>query len=201
MDKAITGGETTPVNRKASVVIQEHGKELLIYDLNANKAFCLNETSAAIWQICDGRNSVSAIAEEISRQFNLTINADFVWLALDQLRKNNLLENSADVVIDFGGLSRREVIRKIGLATMAALPLILSLIAPSPTHASSGFCAAGACRCPNTTTTNCPGSTTPTTVNCNTVGGTATCDCVGPYGAPDSAGTGFKIGFGCRTTA
>jgi len=46
---------------------------------------------------------------------NTRVTDEFAWLALDQLKKDNLLEESEEMQIDFGGLSRREVIRKIDL--------------------------------------------------------------------------------------
>ena len=190
-----------PKARKENLVVQELDGEVLIYDLNTNKAFCLNEASALVWQACDGNKDVSEIRKSLGKQLNSTVNDDFVWLALDQLKKENLIESEGEISTPFDGLSRREIIRKVGLATLVALPIVSSLVAPMAVHAAS-VCASGSCRCPNATpaTGNCAGSTTPTTVNCNTVGGTPTCDCVGPFGANDSAGAGFKTGSGCRTT-
>jgi hypothetical protein len=43
MDKGVQ-----PVCRQNSLVVQELAGEILIYDLKANKAVCLNETSALI---------------------------------------------------------------------------------------------------------------------------------------------------------
>lgn len=130
--------EVKPVSRKSKLVIQEFGNEILIYDLIENKAFSLNETSALIWQICDGSKTISEIANQISQKLNSTVNEDFVWLALEQLKKDNLLENNSDIIAPFEDLSRREVIRKVGLASLVALPVISSLIAPAAVSAQSG---------------------------------------------------------------
>ena len=40
-----------PMARHQEIVEQRLGKELLIYDLNNNKAYCLNKTSAMIFSI------------------------------------------------------------------------------------------------------------------------------------------------------
>jgi hypothetical protein len=40
--------QNNPKNRKNDIVIQELKDEILIYDLTTNKAYCLNETSAAV---------------------------------------------------------------------------------------------------------------------------------------------------------
>ncbi len=53
-----------PLGRRDNLVVQEIDGEIMIYDLTDNKVFCLNETSALIWQLCDGNKS----ALEISRQ-------------------------------------------------------------------------------------------------------------------------------------
>ena len=126
-----------PKSRTKDLVVQELEKELLIYDLNNNKAFCLNETIALIWQHADGNNSANDISELLSRKLNSIVTDDFVLLGLDQLKKDNLLENGNDIEINFNGLNRRQVIKKIGFASMIALPLISSVIAPTSAMAAS----------------------------------------------------------------
>jgi hypothetical protein len=141
--------KVAPLSRKNDIVVQDLNGEVLIYDLKLNKAFCLNETSALVWQACDGNKSVDEISRSISKQMNQPANDDLVWLALDQLKQENLLENSEEVVANFDGMSRREVIRKIGLGTMIALPFVTGLIAPTAAQAQSlaAICAATACDC------------------------------------------------------
>ncbi|MBX7171620.1 MAG: PqqD family protein [Pyrinomonadaceae bacterium] len=134
-----------PKARNENIVVQEMESELLIYDLTINKAFCLNETSAMIWQLCDGKHSVSEISRTLSQKLNQPITEDLIWLALDRFKKDNLLEQSEQFVIDFNGLSRRQVIKKIGLASVIALPLVSSIVAPSAVMAQSG-CGGGGCQ-------------------------------------------------------
>lgn len=126
-----------PKGRESELVVQEVKDEVLIYDLQANKAYVLNPTSAMIWNLCDGSNSVSEISKQISMKMKQPVNNDLIWLALDQFKKDNLLADSADMVIEFNGLSRREAIRKAGVASMVALPVILSLVAPTAAMAQS----------------------------------------------------------------
>jgi len=127
-----------PKSRHSNLVVQDFEKEVLIYDLNNNQAFCLNETSASIWAMCDGENSVSDISLSMSRKLNTKVPEEFVWLALDDLKKNRLLEKSEQFEIEFNRSSRREIIKKVGLTSMIALPLIASVIAPSAAMAQSG---------------------------------------------------------------
>lgn len=129
--------ETFPNSRIKDLVVQEMEKEILIYDLIINKAFCLNETSALVWQLSNGKNSVSEIAHLMSKKLNNLINEDFVQFALNDLRQNNLLENGDELDNYFAGLSRREIVKRVGLATIIALPLVSSMIAPTSAMAAS----------------------------------------------------------------
>jgi len=130
--------KNSPLSRKDNIVVQELKDEILIYDLKENKAYCLNETSALVWQMCDGNKSVPEISRQLSQKLNSPASEDLVWLAIDQLKKDNLLANSEEINPDFQGLSRREVIRKVGLASMVAIPVVASLVAPTAAHAQSG---------------------------------------------------------------
>lgn len=126
-----------PVSRTANLVVQEMDGEVLIYDLSNNKAFCLNETSALVWQLCNGKKTVAEISEFISQKLNSSINEDLVWFALDQLKKEKLIENRNELPDEFEGMSRREVIKKIGLGSMIALPVIAAIVAPTSINAQS----------------------------------------------------------------
>lgn len=126
-----------PLSRKENLVVQELDGEVLIYDLGANKAFCLNETSALVWETCDGIKSVSEISRILGEKLNVPANEDLVWLAIDQLKKEKLIANGEELVSNFAGMNRREVIKKVGLATMAVLPVVASLAAPSSANAAS----------------------------------------------------------------
>jgi hypothetical protein len=157
-----------PKARKENLVVQESEGEVLIFDLDKNKAFCLNETSTLVWQLCDGNNSVSEISDSISRKLNSPVNEDFVWLALDQLKKEKLIANGEEIVADFTGMSRREVVRKIGLGTMISLPIVASLVAPKAAFAGS------TCGSSCMTSADCTG---PTCMTCQ-VGGQGNNTCV-----------------------
>src|SRR5438552_16100347 len=128
-----------PQSRKQNLVEQEVDGELLIYDLETNKAFCLNQTSALVWQACDGKRTIAEIGDVLGKQLNTQTNEDIVWLALDQLSKQKLIDPPVDLVNKFQGMSRREVIKKIGIGSMIALPVVASLVAPRSIHAQSAL--------------------------------------------------------------
>jgi len=128
--------------------VQEHEGELLIYDLRRNKAFCLNATAALVWQACDGYRDISQISEQIAKELNESRSDEIVWLALDRLKKEQLVEFEDGASTGFSGPTRREVIKKLGLGSMAAVPVIASLVAPIPAYAASSCVAApNACLC------------------------------------------------------
>jgi len=127
-----------PLARKTELVEQQLNGELLIYDLTTSKAFCLNETSTIVYQLCNGKNTVAEISNVISKKLNQPMTEDLVWLALDGFKKDNLLENNEQFEFYFNNLSRRQVIRKIGLGSMVMLPLISSIVAPTSAQAQSG---------------------------------------------------------------
>ena len=124
-----------PVARRNGLVVQEVPDEVLVYDLDTNKAHCLNKAAAAVWKSCDGTNSVSDIARVVEVELGSTVDDDFVWLAIDQLGENNLLD--VEMRSKFPGQTRREVLRKIGLASVIAIPMIASLAAPKSVMAAT----------------------------------------------------------------
>lgn len=147
-----------PNCRQTDIVIQEFEDEVVIYDLRLNKAFVLNDTCAFVWRNCDGKKEVSEISKTLAQRSNQVINDDIVWLAIEQLKKENLLANAEEMKSGFEGLSRREVVKKIGLSTMIALPMISTLVAPLAANAASGTaCVArfGTCAIVNFTQSDC----------------------------------------------
>jgi len=138
-----------PKTRNENIVVQEMEKEILIYDLKDDKALCLNEMSALIYQLCDGKNSVAEINQALNKTLNQSISEDLIWLALNDFKRDNLLEEGEWLEIDFSGLSRRQVIRKVGLASLIMLPVISSVVAPVSAAAASlapllAFCSSSA---------------------------------------------------------
>ena len=123
--------ENKPRSRKENIVVQEVDGETLIYDLNRNRALCLNPTSAIVWQACDGKRTVADINDLLGKQLQTQTDEDIVWLALDQLSKEKLIEPPVGLENKFGGMSRRQVIKKIGLGSMVALPVVAGLVAPT----------------------------------------------------------------------
>jgi len=147
-----------PLARKNGLVVQEIPDEVLVYDLSSNKAHCLNQSAALVWKSCDGNNSISEIAHLVGLQSGGSISDDFVWLAIDQLSENNLLEQ--EIASAFNGQSRRDVIKKIGLSTMIAIPVIASLVAPQNAMAARSCNCTQNSDCALPRNAGCPSRTT-----------------------------------------
>ncbi len=118
-----------PVARKDGIVVQDVDDELLVYDLRSNRAHCLTESAAFIWNCCDGGTSVEQMRQKIKERFGTEVSEDFVLLALEELGREGLLESSVETGL--GKISRREALRKVGVGTMIALPLVASLAVPN----------------------------------------------------------------------
>ena len=126
-----------PIARKQGLVIQELPDEVLVYDLDRDRAHCLNQTAAFVWQRCDGKNTTAQIARTLGRRFDCAVDEKIVWLALDQLGRNHLLDRRPDPPPTLMGINRRSMMRALGVAAVVALPVVSSIVAPPPTQAGS----------------------------------------------------------------
>lgn len=126
-----------PLARTQDIIVQQVDNECLVYDLKTNKALCLNTVSAEIWKRCDGITTVREVAEVIGQQVKIKLDEDFIWLAINDLEKNKLLEDKVTRAPEFESLSRRTVLFKYALPGLI-LPVIASIVAPSAVNAASG---------------------------------------------------------------
>lgn len=129
-----------PEARREGIISKEADGELLIYDLTRDLAHCLNPTAAAVWNLSNGRNSVTQISKQLSSRESGTVDEDVVWLALRELRRAHLLETADWSRVSDGtilGMTRREAIRRIGLGAAIALPVVISITSPTPAMAGS----------------------------------------------------------------
>lgn len=129
-----------PRARSRKLVIQELEGETLVYDLQKHRAYCLNETASQIWQACDGRTTVAAIARQIAGNSNVR-DVDVVCLGLHNLAQCGLLEERPAWLPEQGGVTRRDVLQAVGKSAAALLPAVAALAVP---HAAQ----AATCPCP-----------------------------------------------------
>ena len=135
---------TKPRARKEGLLVQELANEVLVYDLERDKAHCLNPTAALVWKHCDGRTGVLEMTRLLEKSLGTSVDEDVVWCALNQLEKDHLLGEQFAWPVEVERLSRRELIRRLGIGAAIAIPVVTSIMAPSVAHAGSA-CAPIAC--------------------------------------------------------
>lgn len=133
-----------PIARKQGLVIQELPDEVLVYDLDRDRAHCLNETAAFVWQRCNGRNTTAQIARNLGQHFDCAVDEKVIWLALDQLGRNHLLDRQPILPAEMG-MNRRAMVRALGLAAVIAVPVVSSIVAPTPSQAATCVANGGGC--------------------------------------------------------
>ena len=141
-----------PKARQEKLIVREFADEVLIYDKERQQAHCLNQTAALVWKHCDGRTPVAEISRRLAKEMGAggaAVDDQLVWHALSQFKRDHLLEEieapAGMLSAASGGLSRRKAIKALGLATIVAVPLVTSMIAPTAAQAASCFAAGHAC--------------------------------------------------------
>jgi hypothetical protein len=153
----------TPTARKNGLVVRKLKDEVLIYDVEAHQAHCLNLSAAEIWERCDGSQTVSDLSSTFTLDGNVSEHQreQMVWVALDQLEKANLLNKPVPKPEIILGMSRRQLMKTAGIAALIAIPIVSTILAPTAAQAStclasgqgcgvsaqccSGLCSAGVC--------------------------------------------------------
>jgi hypothetical protein len=119
------------------MVSRELGDELLIYDLERHKAYCLNAFARQVLAHCDGQTAIDEITRRVGRVLGGAVSEDAVRLGLARLERARLLEvEGPRPVVD---TSRRELLRRLA-GVAAVVPLVTVLNVPTPAHAASALC-------------------------------------------------------------
>jgi hypothetical protein len=156
------GTDRAPRARVQGLIIQELADEVLVYDEDRNKAVCLNHTAALVWRYCDGKTTVTSMTRQLERDLKTEgVDEKIVWYALDQLGKDHLLVEPAAAPAVLAGMSRRQLVRVLGVAAVVAIPVVTSIVAPTVVEAAtclppsqpcttsaqccSGLCSGGVC--------------------------------------------------------
>ena len=144
----------------------------------SHQAHCLNRTAALVFRNADGRRTVGDLARLLAAETGATVDHDVVRATLDRLREASLLEAGADhpgpgVVAPAGTApadgSRREMMRRVGLGAAALLPVVTSILVPTPAEAANTCIPAS----------SCPGNTQQPCYNTNPAAECPTQQCIG----------------------
>jgi len=93
--KSKKGNDNSVVHPKATteqLVVQKLENEILIYDLRANQAICLNQTAALVWQNCDGKSSVSKIVKKLEKKLGAPVSEELIMFAVSELKGKGCLK-------------------------------------------------------------------------------------------------------------
>ena len=126
-----------PRMRAEGLVIHELPDEVLIYDQTTDQAHCLNHTAALVWHACNGRLAPAQIAGKLTKKLHVEVPEEMVLLALLDLERIHLLEPEETGPVSFAGLTRRQMVRALGLTAAVVLPAVTTIMAPTPAQASS----------------------------------------------------------------
>lgn len=166
--------QIVPPAREKGLVVKSLNDEVLVYDLERDKAHALNQSAAFVWKKCNGRRTVNDIAQAVSKEFKTAADEQTVWLALEQLSRFNLLKQKIARPAGVPRISRRQMMR-IGAAAAFALPVVISIVAPTAANAQTSITQAVCVArtnpgCGGTPCSNAPGTCQRTTGNdCNCV--------------------------------
>lgn len=132
-----------PRARKDGLIIKILADEVLVYDVERHLVHCLNRAAALVWRNCDGKKTFSETAALVRTDLKTAGAEHVVALALERLRQAKLLRASTGLKTEAPGLmSRRNLIRKLSVATAVSLPLVTSILLPQAAAAQSVNCAA-----------------------------------------------------------
>ena len=143
--------EFLPEARRTGIISKEVDGEMLVYDCACDEAHCLNSLAAAVWGRCDGQTSTKQIADSLAKENNAIVDEQVVWLALAELRRSHLLEEVSmwsGQMAAMTRMSRRAAIRHIGLGVAIALPIVITITAPTAAQAGSCKHANATCATP-----------------------------------------------------
>jgi hypothetical protein len=123
-----------PRARTNRLVTRNLDDELLVYDLDRHKAYCLNRIAMQVFQHCDGETTIPDMARRIGDAVDMPVNEDVIQLSLARLEKAHLLDGSVGAAVLS---SRRDMFRTLGRAAVAVLPLVTALSVPTSAQAAS----------------------------------------------------------------
>ena len=134
-----------PLARTKDLVSQDVDGEVLVFDMNTNRAIRLNDTAARVWRAADGTRSVEQIAASIGLETAAEMTEDLAWLAVELLEKEGLLETAADAPRKT--MSRREVGMRLGAAALLLLPVATKLVVPAAAQVGGSIAPAACANC------------------------------------------------------
>lgn len=122
-----------PMARTTGLLESPADDELVLYDVEHDRAHALNAPALALWRACDGTADVAELARL------LATDRDVVWFGLRELDQQGLLVSPLPASTDLRRIGRREMLRKVAVGGTIglAVPTIISVVAADPAAAAS----------------------------------------------------------------
>jgi hypothetical protein len=123
--------------KRKNAIVRQLGDEFLVYDLETNKAHCLNRMAGEVWMLCDGKTTVAEIARKLRNDCESFVDETVIAVALSRLQKAGLMEQGSckseqsEQIVP----SRRAAMRR--MAAALALPVVASILVPTAAQAAS----------------------------------------------------------------
>lgn len=114
--------------RGPHLIVEALGEELVIYDRHTNKAHLLDPRAVAIWNAAEKGCSMDDLAGVVEGD-TIEDRTRVAQLAVAELERAGLLQSEVPA------LERRQLLKSLG--TMAALPMVVSILAPTSAAAAS----------------------------------------------------------------
>jgi hypothetical protein len=119
-------------------IVEQLLNEVMIYDQKRNKAFCLNQKAAFVWQHCDGATTIDELTALLQQVSSEPVDGAVIQFALETLAADGLLEPTTFESRVPAGMTRRSLVQRFGLSAAMSLPLVTALLVAAPkAHASS----------------------------------------------------------------
>ena len=126
-----------PASRREGLVVTQLASDLLVYDTDRGELHHLNETVAAVWNLCDGQQRLSDLARETSESLATAIDEGAIRLALTQLADAHLLAGALPEEMRIARMSRRSLARKAAIAGAVVAPALISTTVPTAAQSAS----------------------------------------------------------------
>lgn len=125
-----------PRARQENLIVQRMDDEIILYDTLTNEAHVLNQSAALVWKFSDGKHTIPQLTQLVARELHAQPNTELVELALRQLSRSGLLEQSRASLPATLNFTRREFLQKAALAAMV-VPVVKTISAPTTQQANS----------------------------------------------------------------
>jgi hypothetical protein len=123
--------------QQRKLIARRIGDELLLFDEETSTAHCLNGIAGELWTACERESSSVEVADVLRPRWP-DIEEGVVRASLSQMAAAGVLEEMIDEERISAG--RRDLIRKLGFAAAAVVPIVVTSVLIPPAAAAASPC-------------------------------------------------------------